>query len=402
MTREEASKLCLKECDKHKCVIAELPTGYGKSYLSIQMVNHICDRVYKEQQEEASVLIVIAKKVHKQNWLEEIDKWGGLNTSNVEFTCYESLKKYEKLTFDIILLDEAHHIKSEIRRDLLKSIYIDELLIGLSATIPLDLKEWFNYYYDTKIVSCDLQNAIEEGVLPEPNIYLIPLELNNKEPTESLWKNTKSKGKTIECCWNNRWHYIRQKKCPVRIYCTELQYLADLNGQIEWFKNKSHGNKYMETKWLRLCGERLKWLSDKKTPFIKLLLDQFRNYRTLTFCNSIEHTEELGKNCIHSKNSDSQDIIDKFNNKKIKHITSCQMLNEGMNLVDCRIGIYANINSSERINKQKFGRLLRHKHPIIIIPYYKNTREEEIVKDIIKDYNPELINIVNNIKDIKL
>ena len=402
MTREEASKLCLKECDKHKCVIAELPTGYGKSYLSIQMVNHICDRVYKEQQEEASVLIVIAKKVHKQNWLEEIDKWGGLNTSNVEFTCYESLKKYEKLTFDIILLDEAHHIKSEIRRDLLKSIYIDELLIGLSATIPLDLKEWFNYYYDTKIVSCDLQNAIEEGVLPEPNIYLIPLELNNKEPTESLWKNTKSKGKTIECNWNNRWNYIRQKKCPVRIYCTELQYLADLNGQIEWFKNKSHGNKYMETKWLRLCGERLKWLSDKKTPFIKLLLDQFRNYRTLTFCNSIEHTEELGKNCIHSKNSDSQDIIDKFNNKKIKHITSCQMLNEGMNLVDCRIGIYANINSSERINKQKFGRLLRHKHPIIIIPYYKNTREEEIVKDIIKDYNPELINIVNNIKDIKL
>lgn len=46
-------------------------------------------------------------------------------------------------------------------------------------------------------------------------------------------------------------------------------------------------------------------------------------------------------------------------------------------------------------------RILRHKDPIIIIPYYKNTREEEIKDKMLEDYNPELIEITT-INDIKL
>lgn len=72
------------------------------------------------------------------------------------------------------------------------------------------------------------------------------------------------------------------------------------------------------------------------------------------------------------------------------------MVNEGINLTNCRIGIYANLNSSDIIIKQRLGRILRHKHPVIIIPYYKNTREEELVQKMLEDYNPELIKIINN------
>lgn len=73
-----------------------------------------------------------------------------------------------------------------------------------------------------------------------------------------------------------------------------------------------------------------------------------------------------------------------------------------VNLSSCRVGIYASLNSSERIIKQKLGRILRHKDPIIIIPYFKETRDEEIVKRMCEDYNPQLINVINNIKEIKL
>ena len=78
------------------------------------------------------------------------------------------------------------------------------------------------------------------------------------------------------------------------------------------------------------------------------------------------------------------------------------MLNEGMNLVNCQIGIYANLNSSETIIKQRTGRLLRHKNPIIIIPYYENTRDEELVDRMLENYNPELITTVNSIYEIKI
>lgn len=71
-----------------------------------------------------------------------------------------------------------------------------------------------------------------------------------------------------------------------------------------------------------------------------------------------------------------------------------------VNLTNCRIGIFCNLNSSEIITKQRTGRLLRHKSPIIIIPYYVNTREEELATKMLEEYNPNLIKKVYNINSI--
>lgn len=73
-----------------------------------------------------------------------------------------------------------------------------------------------------------------------------------------------------------------------------------------------------------------------------------------------------------------------------------------VNLTNCQVGVYAALNSSERMIIQKMGRLLRHKNPIIIIPYFKNTRDEEIVLKMCENYNPNLVFTINNVKDIKL
>lgn len=73
-----------------------------------------------------------------------------------------------------------------------------------------------------------------------------------------------------------------------------------------------------------------------------------------------------------------------------------------MNLVNCRIGIYANLNSSETIIKQRLGRILRHKKPVIVIPFYRYTREEELVNKMLEDYNPQLVKTITNIKDLTL
>ena len=88
-------------------------------------------------------------------------------------------------------------------------------------------------------------------------------------------------------------------------------------------------NEVFKNMFLRKSGDRLKWLSDQKTAYIKSLLDQLHQERTLTFCNSIPQTEELGKYCINSKNKKSMDYLDKFNDGKINHITACNMLDEG-------------------------------------------------------------------------
>ena len=73
-----------------------------------------------------------------------------------------------------------------------------------------------------------------------------------------------------------------------------------------------------------------------------------------------------------------------------------------MNLVNCQVGIYANLNSSDTIVKQRMGRLLRHKNPVLIVPYFVGTRDEELVGKMLVNYNPKLVTVINDYKKIKI
>jgi hypothetical protein len=64
--------------------------------------------------------------------------------------------------------------------------------------------------------------------------------------------------------------------------------------------------------------------------------------------------------------------------------------------------VYAVLNSSERMIKQKLGRLLRHPDPVIIIPYFKGTRDQELVEKMLEDYNPQLVTTITNLTELKL
>lgn len=391
MTREEV----LKEVKAipNRNVLLTLPTGFGKSKNAIERVKHLAKKRHK------NLLIVVPKNVLKVNWADEIAKWWSDCKLNITFTTYVSFPKH-KGSWDFIIFDEAHHLSERCREALCD--FAVEYTVLLSATVKKDLKEELKEVFDDLYYyNATLREAIDNGVLPDPTVYLLPLTLDSKLPNERIIKNPKAKGRVIYSSWAERWAYIRQKNNPVHIFCTQAQYLDDLNGQIEWFKNR-RGNMACRNRWLKLCGDRLKYLSDCKVPMVLKILQYCEHQRTLTFCNSIEQTKKLGEHCINSQNTKSNDVLELFNKGIVHHITACNMLNEGMNLADCRVGIYANLNSSDTIIKQRAGRLLRHPHPVIIIPYYKGTREEELVNKMLEDYNPELVKTVNFVEEIQL
>lgn len=394
MTREDILREILSL--KGSNWLLELATGTGKSKMAIEKVKSLRNK--KEQH----LLIVVPRNVHKANWADEIKKWWPKCDLKISYTTYVSFPKY-KGHWDFVIFDECHHL-SERCREALCDFEISHSIL-LSATVNKSLKDELREVFDNLVpYKKDLRDVIEDEILPDPRVYLWPLDLRTDLPTESILKNPKAKGRLIECNWINRWNFIKQKAYPVRIYCTERQYYSDLCGQIEYWKKKSYSTRSQiaKNKWLRLCSERLKWLSDKKVKYIHQLLPSLIKHRTLTFCNSIEQTELLGEYCINSKNTESVQYLEDFNSGKIDHITACNMLNEGMNLFNCQIGIYANLNSSESIIKQRMGRLLRHTNPVIIVPYFKGTREEELVQTMLEDYNPKLVTTISNIKEIKI
>jgi superfamily II DNA or RNA helicase len=373
MKREEVREAALNSVDNNKFVILELTTGYGKTKMAIDLINHLCSKYNKE----LKTLILVAKVVHKQTWKDEFTKWGGLLTSNVDIQCYESFKKYTNTNYDLIVCDEMHHL-SEKRLEVLQSITINYNFIGLSATIKNTLKDYFKYAYRASFIECSLIRAIESNILPEPTVYTIPLYLDT---TKYIYKT---------------------KRFKKDIMTTQEGYYNNMSSLIEWYKNKyfNSRNDRIKNLWLSTAGKRLKWLSEQKELLINTLLDKLVNDKVLTFCSSIEQSERLGKYNITSKNKNSIKNLEEFNNNKIKHITAVNILNEGVNLNNCKVGIFCNLNSSEIMTKQKIGRLLRHKNPIIFIPYFVNTREEELVEKMLEEYNKESIKTLtyDNIK----
>lgn len=391
MTREEITQEILNIQSKN--YLLELPTGFGKTKISIEKA-----KSYNPK----SILIVVNRIVHKDVWKEEFSKWWNNCNADITITTYSSLHKYIG-SYDVCIIDEAHHL-SERCREILSNYNVEHYIL-LSATVNSKLKYIFNtFFHPIYFYSKTLRNAIDDDILPDPKIFLLPLYLNNNFPTETIIKNPKAKGQMIESSWANRWTYIRQKKNPVKIYCTEAQYNQDSTGLIEFWKTRlmRTNSQIAKNKWLHLCNERLNWLSEKKIPYIIKILNRLNSKRTLTFCSNIKQTEIYGKYCINSKNKDSSKYLEMFNSGKINHITACNILNEGMNLYNCQVGIYSNLNSSEAIIKQRLGRLLRHKNPVIIIPYFKGTREEELVKKMMENYNIKLVTVVHDIKDIRI
>lgn len=392
MTREEARDEILSIESPN--ILCELPTSFGKTKVALDLM-----RKRLSVDKGARILIVVPRLVLMDNWREEFVKWGVEDyLPFTEFVTYVSLPK-KAGTWDMIIFDEVHHL-SERCRDSINDFDVKYCTL-LSATVGRELKkELIALFTDLYIYKVSTKQAIQEEILPDPRVYLIPLTLDNTKTNCEIIKN-KSQKIELTIPYSQRFQYAKVKNRRIVIKCTQKQYYDDMSAMIAWYKNKMF-NDVFKNLFLRASGDRLKWLSEQKSGHVKTLLDHLKSQRTLTFCNGIPQTEELGKYCINSKNKASEENLHKFNEGKVDHITACNMLDEGMNLTNCRVGVYAVLNSSDRMIKQKLGRLLRHPDPIIIIPYFQGTREEEIVETMLTDYNPKLVTKITSLTQLKL
>lgn len=392
MTREQIRNDILNL--KSKYILAELPTSVGKTRVALDFMH--------EKEVEGHILIVIPRLILIDNWKKEFIKWGyEPYLSQVTFTTYISLPKHTKgKIYDLVIFDECHHL-SERARESAEELISNYTLL-LSATVNRTLKKEFKMLFpQLECYKISMREAIDEDILPDPKVFLIPLELNNNKVTETMVINPKAKGKIMQAPFSYRFMARKDKNTKYIIKCTQQEYYTDLSAMIDFYKrNYLHtNNQAIYFRWQQKAKERLMWLSSLKNNVVLYLLKKLKDKRTLTFCNGIEQTELLGKYCINSKNIESNNILEDFNNEKISHITACNILNEGANLTNCQVGIFVSINSSDTMRIQKLGRILRHKEPMIFIIYYKNTREEELVQEMLENYNSELVTIVETIDD---
>ena len=147
---------------------------------------------------------------------------------------------------------------------------------------------------------------------------------------------------------------------------------------------------------MRYGTERKEFLGLMKTSLVPAILEKLEDKRYMCFCTNIEQCDALGgEYSIHSKKKGNEDIVEKFNNLETNKIFVVFKGIEGMNFNQIESGLFVVLEGSERRMFQKFGRLLRAEHPEIYILYYKDTRDEEFLKNAIEGIDKNYIKELN-------
>jgi superfamily II DNA or RNA helicase len=338
---------------KNKHVLLSWATGVGKSKAAADIVKH----TYTMKK----WLLVCKETNHIDNWEKEFRKHGydHLWESHVEKTCYASLHKYENKEYNLIL-DEVH-ATSELRADKIKTIKSDKI-ISLGATVSNEIKDRLTEIEPFIEYNITLSQAIKMKILPEPEIFIKYIKLDNRIA-------------------RNKVMYTNRGRKYTKML-TDLEYYQNLTNSMNyWYKryNKEF-EEYQKIKMLREGLRRKVFLAGCKMNLAKEVIDELRssNKRFICFTGSIAQCEEIGTNIVHSKidKKNRQEVIDKFNSLEIDEIYAVDMLQESMNLNDINAGIIVQLDNQEKSTIQMIGRALRSLAPEVYILLVKDSQDE--------------------------
>ena len=170
----------------HKSVMLQMPTGTGKTRLFVSLIKDI-RKLSKEQKKDIKVLIL----VHRTELIDQISetllhyevghgfiqsgdkerKFYAIQLASVQ-TLSRRLDSWNSHKFDVIIVDEAHHIKAESYKKIIFT-FPDAYLLGVTAT-PYRLSgEGFSDVFETLIVSPSVKKFITDGFLSEYRYYSV-------------------------------------------------------------------------------------------------------------------------------------------------------------------------------------------------------------------------------------
>ena len=346
MDRERLQELAAHTLAKETRLLCQWATGTGKSGVVLKFL---------KDNPEMNCLILVPEQNNIENWQTEFDKFG-IPRDKVTIACYASFHKYSHTKWDLLVFDEAPHMDTEKRRAICESVR-GEFVLALGAVIDEDetaaLEHAYGHFYKSYV---SLKKAIEWGILPSPTIYVCHIRLDDKAK-EHWYKGHVYTAKEM-------YDVLQQK----------------VEGAVAAFNLKS--NNFNKQLMYRAGNERKRFLGKIKEDVVRsitmALASQHKRY--LCFCSSIKQAESLSKDhAFSSKTPAKMKLLEKFNNHEIDCLYVVGKLIEGQNLVDIEHGIITQLGGTSRITVQEVGRIMRSKSPVIWIPVFDGTKDDDFL-----------------------
>lgn len=330
------------------------------------------------------MVVVPTEQLRDVDWPAEVEKWYGAEglemwTTGVTAVCYISLHKYRGSHYNLVTLDEGHHLtglSSEFFRN-----NIVEAVLCLTATFPDSKSEPHKYALLSEIApvvfTYPLDQGVDEGVVSDFEINVILSVLDDKKKIIPAGSKKKPFLQTEAAA------YAYQSKLITSIRIEVGNNLGDAEKNAKRLQ-------FMEIARYRFMCNLPSKLRLAQAVMTKEITD---GQRTLIFAGSIEQCGVLCGNAVyHSKTTDEQ--LKLFAEKKINMLGCVKALDEGKNIPDLDMGLITQIDSQPRRLVQRIGRLIRfrkgHKARIFIL-CVQNTVDESWLNSALAGFDPKRI-----------
>lgn len=356
MTKDEIQEKALNVLSKVTRGTIAMSVGTGKTLVGLKYMDRLLNK-------NTMFLVVAPKKAIFKSWKDDAVKFGMEHLlPHIKFSTYLSLSKQD-LNYRAVILDEAHSILESNEAWL--DTYIGNL-IGLTGTPPKFVKsykgELFNKYIPV-VFKYLTDKAVDDKILNDYEIIVHKVKLNTKQN-------------------------IKTGKSPKTFYTSELASYTYWTNRCA----KSRPGKELQIASIMRMKAMMSFKS--KDEYAKKLLNDTDD-KIILFANTHEQADSFGIDSYHSKNSNSEYILDEFKSGLITKMSCVLQLNEGINIPHLKEGIILHAYSGNSAKThQRFGRLLRL-NPVekctLHILCYEDTIDETWVKSCLENLNQSKI-----------
>lgn len=296
-----------------------------------------------------NVLVLYPNNSIKNSWLEDAEKFN-IDISNITFSTFLSLNKFNLDDYDCIIIDELQDFSINNYEYLfnfgIKNLY------SLTGTPPLKGDKKY------------LMNAIC------PIIYTVKLD-------ETTGKTNKDYKITVHLIEPSK---IKNKPLKSGAKWSEFD-------QINFWEKQ-----YLKNKDFQTMLNLMRCISNSETKFNYMMNLQKKLGKTLIFVETKKQCELSKLHSYYSDNKKSEENLDSFLDNKIDKLVTINQLRAGITFKDLNTCIILHSYSSDSKSTQKIGRALNYVEDVIAdihILCLKGTRDESWV-------NNSLINFDKN------
>jgi len=279
-------ELAQKWLDTNRFGIINACPRFGKIRTTINILNDM---------KPESVLIAYPDNKIMDSWKNEFEELD-YDDKNVTYTTYLSLKKYDGITYDLIVFDEIH-LMSEAQIEVAqKLLEFNTCVLGLTGTLNSQSERTLYDELDLSVVAnYSIEQGVEEGVIVDYQINVIKVALDNltKQNFKGNWITEKARFERLGWIINK----------------------LDMQGR--------------DTMFMRLARMRVIQSSLAKRNATKDLLSKYKDDRILVFCGVTAIADSLGIPSYHSKVAEKTVFTD-FAEGKGNHLAVVKIGNTGV------------------------------------------------------------------------